>query len=66
MESTDFVKVIHFNYSASEERELWGGIIKELLPELLESVPKVYEPVFHVDGHSHDRHHCHHQGTSSW
>jgi len=49
MENIDVVKEVRFKYCATDEREVWGEFIKDLAPELVECVPKVYTPEFCID-----------------
>lgn len=49
MENIEFVKEVRFKYSATDEREVWGEFIKDLAPELVECVPKIYTPEFCID-----------------
>lgn len=49
MEEIEFVKEVRFKYRATEERQAWAEIIKELAPEMIDCVPKCYAPEFRID-----------------
>lgn len=55
MRDVEFVKEVRFKYNASSEREVWGEFIKDLAPELIDCVPRVYKPDFCIDDCRHAR-----------
>jgi hypothetical protein len=57
MTETEIVKEVRFKFAASEEKEAWGEIIEEIIPEILDCVPKVWCPEVHFGEHHHPKHH---------
>lgn len=73
MQETEIVKEIRFKFNPSEEKEGWGEMIEEIIPEILDCVPRLYQPEFRLHDphhnkhgnrpHKHDENHSH-KGTS--
>jgi len=60
MTETEVIKEVRFKFSAKETKEAWGEIIEEILPDLVECVPRVYAPEVHLHDHNHPDHHHNH------
>ena len=56
MTETEIVKEVRFKFSASKEKEAWGEIIEEIVPEILECVPRLWSPEVHFGDCHHSKH----------
>jgi hypothetical protein len=71
MANTRIVKQVHFGFHPSQGKESWGDDIHDVVPEVMEHVPRVYEPEvgLHDDPNPtehHSRHgHGHHKHGDS-
>ena len=78
MENARIVKQVHFGFHPSTQKEAWGEDIHDVVPEVMEHVPSVYEPnvaleeapngenmTKHPSHHGGHRHHKHGQSTST-
>ena len=70
LQNSKVVKQVHFGFHPSAEKEPWGEDIHDVVPEVMEHVPRVYEPDVSLEDHPdhpsggghHTRHHSHHHG----
>ena len=56
MEETRFMRQVHFEFAPSAQHEPWSEGVEEIIPDLKDHVPKVYNPKISLDEPQHQNH----------
>ena len=62
MANARIVKHLNFGFHPSHEKEPWGDDIHDVVPEIMEHVPRVYEPQVGLEEHPNSTKHQSHHG----